>query len=622
AFGFDMRVRLVMREQATEAPYENPWNSDFVCDALGNACRELWAEGDLWRPIMVRTVRALTAPLTALHRELNAFLQDRDILPVLRVRTRSSSGGRKEPEQDGSALLGRLIEQFEAKAAAQPAKPAPAADDAPAADLANASPLDFGGASPLDFGGASPLDFGNAPAWRPPAQAAPPNARGPQPAQPWSALIEAVNLLQRGQPAAAAAPAPGAFGAAPPRDAAAPKIVPALKESLAGHAGSMHDRVLIEVVSALLDEVFDDRYLPAEIKTVFGRLQIAILKATLLDPSVLANPRHPVRQFFETLAAASVGLRSDDEYDVLFIELADHLATLIRDHFADDLTVFDTASGELDTFLDAERAAYNKKLAEALPLLLAQDEYTNAEREARAALAAHLGQRHVPPEVRAFLDHECVERLASAYVDNGAASESWSRQLQLVDDLLWSLAPEAGVAARKRFTQVVPQLVRNISSGWGFDAAAQARRGALLTRLYAIHTNAMKAAPEAVPDGSGAATIDAAAPVFDADAARSRGNDEDERVAALIRGDWCSFRAEAGGAPMLAKFAWRAPYDTCLLFTYRNGSTAVVHTPQSLSDAFASGWATVAVEAVPLFERAMARLMEDRVAGGAGVADE
>ncbi len=151
--------------------------------------------------------------------------------------------------------------------------------------------------------------------------------------------------------------------------------------------------MIIEVISALLDEVFDDRYLPAEIKTVFGRLQIAILKATLLDPSVLANPRHRVRQFFETLAAASVGLRPDDEYDVLFIELADHLATLIRDHLANDLSVFDTAREQLDTFLDAERAAYNKKLAEALPLLLAQDEYTNAERAARTALAAHLGER-------------------------------------------------------------------------------------------------------------------------------------------------------------------------------------------------------------------------------------
>ncbi len=93
AFGFDMRVRLVMREQPTEGPYENPWNSDFVCDALGSACRELWAKGDLWRPIMVRTVRALTVPLSALHRELNAFLQDRDILPVLRVRTRSTGAG-------------------------------------------------------------------------------------------------------------------------------------------------------------------------------------------------------------------------------------------------------------------------------------------------------------------------------------------------------------------------------------------------------------------------------------------------------------------------------------------------------------------------------------------------
>ena len=42
AFGFDLRVRLVMREQATEGAYENPWNSDYVCDALGNTCRALW----------------------------------------------------------------------------------------------------------------------------------------------------------------------------------------------------------------------------------------------------------------------------------------------------------------------------------------------------------------------------------------------------------------------------------------------------------------------------------------------------------------------------------------------------------------------------------------------------
>jgi hypothetical protein len=94
AFGFDLRVRLVMREKPAEGAYENPWNSDYVCDALGNTCRALWPEVTLWRPIMERMVRALTLPLTALHRELNALVADHDILPDLRVRTRTTSRGR------------------------------------------------------------------------------------------------------------------------------------------------------------------------------------------------------------------------------------------------------------------------------------------------------------------------------------------------------------------------------------------------------------------------------------------------------------------------------------------------------------------------------------------------
>src|SRR4029453_17634002 len=85
AFGFDLRMRLVMREKPAEGAYENPWNSDYVCGALGNTCRALWPQVALWRPIMERMVRALTVPLTALHRELNALVQDHDILPELRV---------------------------------------------------------------------------------------------------------------------------------------------------------------------------------------------------------------------------------------------------------------------------------------------------------------------------------------------------------------------------------------------------------------------------------------------------------------------------------------------------------------------------------------------------------
>jgi hypothetical protein len=86
----------------------------------------------------------------------------------------------------------------------------------------------------------------------------------------------------------------------------------------------------------------------------------------------------------------------------------------------------------------------------------------------------------------------------------------------------------------------------------------------------------------------------------------------DEQVQSLGRGDWCAFKSEGGGKTVLARLAWRAPQRRRLLFTHRDGSTAFVHTPESLAEAFRSGRATLAIEAVPLFERAMTRLVASR----------
>ena len=77
---------------------------------------------------------------------------------------------------------------------------------------------------------------------------------------------------------------------------------------------------------------------------------------------------------------------------------------------------------------------------------------------------------------------------------------------------------------------------------------------------------------------------------------------------ALVRGDWCSFKTD--GEPVLARLAWRAPQRKRLLFCHRDGSTAFVYSPESLAEAFRSGRAQLAVESVPLFDRAMGRLIE------------
>ena len=117
-FGFDLRARIVMREAASAAEFDNPFGAELVCDALGNTCRALWAANGLWRPIMERIVRVLTPAIVALHRDLNDLLQDRDILPVLRVRTRKHSGA--STAEDSGGLYRKVASSSRANRRARP----------------------------------------------------------------------------------------------------------------------------------------------------------------------------------------------------------------------------------------------------------------------------------------------------------------------------------------------------------------------------------------------------------------------------------------------------------------------------------------------------------------------
>src|SRR5947208_2113972 len=77
AFALDFRVRMVLREPPPPAgTFDNPWSYNYLCDALGIVCRELWPNDGLWRTIMQRVVVGITPHVAALHRELNVLLQD------------------------------------------------------------------------------------------------------------------------------------------------------------------------------------------------------------------------------------------------------------------------------------------------------------------------------------------------------------------------------------------------------------------------------------------------------------------------------------------------------------------------------------------------------------------
>ena len=588
AFALDFRVRMLLREPPVAAgTFDNPWSSDYICDAFGGTCRELWPRDGLWRPVMERLVRATTPQVAALHRELNVLLQDRDVLPTLRVRTHARGNGAPPPENlGGKALFDRLVQMIGPDAGTDSRKSIPA----PAAP------------APVEWG-----DSGPASVW-------PTNTRrsaaadwsAHQGALIWSALINTLNSLQHGRSLPPGLPELAGVDREAMREGTGNEVK-AIKTALAGSGGSPTDRVTMGVVAGVLDYVYEDPYLPDQIKAIIGRLQIPMLKAALLDHRVVSDPQHPARRFFDTLAHASIDLQPESEKGRALIELANRLAQDIRERFEDDLRIFDTAKAQLDSFLDTERAEVNQRLAEAVPPLIAQDERADARAEAQNALDARLAERAVPAEVRAFLDHECVERLATICLKSGPEGAAWESELSMIDELLWSIAPKTTTAARKKLATRLPQLLRSIDRDWSTEAEAQARRQALLSSLFELHLSSLRAASEAAPgDGSPArvATVTPAQPEPD---------EYDEQVMALVRGDWCEFKPE-DGEPVLARLAWRAPQRRRILFAHRDGSTAFVHTPESLAAAFRNGRVTVAIEAVPLFDRAMSQMVAQRSA--------
>jgi hypothetical protein len=590
AFALDLRVRMLLREAPTGVRFDNPWSADYIGDAFGNACRELWPQDGLWRPIMERLVRATTQQVAALHRELNVLLQDRDVLPTLRVRTRAR-GETQPPPRDlhGRALYDKLVEMLVPDAQATAGAGMPSASGPAAPRTLGALGGTGGAGADAGLGDGSLL----------------------QDAQISSTLVSVLNHLQRGPMVARLPPELASLDRDALREGSANQLR-ALKEAAADKGGSATDRVTIDIVAGVLDYVFDDPYLPNEIKTVFGRLQIPILKAALLDRRVLSDPKHPTRRFLDSLAQASVDLQPESAKGRALIELANGLALRIRDNFGDDLSIFETAKAELDAYLDVEEADVDRRLAEAV----AQDERSDARREARAALDARLAGRSVPPEVRDFLDHEFVQRLTMICLEEGRESPAWEGQLAIVDDLLWSVEPKTSAGARKRLVELVPSLLRNIDSDWSGEPGAQARREALLSCLFDLHVRSMKAVP-GVPDSVASAAAEALAmsaaiaPVT-ADAAPPEFDVYEAQVQSLVRGDWCAFKSEGEGKTVLARLAWRAPQRRRMLFSHRDGSTAFVHTPESLAEAFRSRRVKLAIEAVPLFERAMTRLVASR----------
>ena len=130
--------------------------------------------------------------------------------------------------------------------------------------------------------------------------------------------------------------------------------IPFIRAAIDDKVTSSTDKITMDVIGLLFDYIFRDPSIPEELRSLFTRLQVPILKTALLDRSFFSDRKHPARRLLDHLAGAAIGATGDAGYRAAFeLTAAGVIEEVCRD-FQVDVGVFDLADRKVQEFVDAE----------------------------------------------------------------------------------------------------------------------------------------------------------------------------------------------------------------------------------------------------------------------------
>lgn len=251
------------------------------------------------------------------------------------------------------------------------------------------------------------------------------------------------------------------------------------------------DDETIDVISMIFDYILDDRALPDFIKALIGRLQIPVLKVALIDREFFSRKSHPARQLLNALAQAGAGW--NDESDAAKDRLYACMESVVRriiEEFESDVGIFETLLTEFRAFLDEETQRFNAAQEKLLEASRQAEHEDRLRTRVHAELAMRMKDAELPEDVRAFLLGAWRQYLLTLAMEDG--EEAVRPGLQLVEDLLWSLAPKTTADERQRLTAMLPPMLTALQQGMARVECAQEAIERLIHALEGYHFASIK----------------------------------------------------------------------------------------------------------------------------------
>jgi hypothetical protein len=642
----DMRIGSLLPTATREI--DNPFGPAYLLDALGPTSRAVYPNPRVWRPLMERVLADITPAVNKIYISLNRLLADRGVLPDIKAALRARSEWRPADDRELLPTFTRMLSEMGkvptdivvppvSGQASDAVAPAPAGE-ASAIDPARfRGPMVAAGAglvSPEILAGLAALAAMGARAASARADAGSPaassdDASGDFPdLDPMMALGTSTPLFdtlghwQRlDLPAAVAQAIPQPAGGG---SAVVPlNLVPHIRAAVNDQVANPADRIAMDVIALLFDYIFRDPSIPDRQRRLFSRLQVPIVKAALLDRTFFSDRKHPARKLLDRLAEAAIGATADEAYGGAFETAAMRIVDDVCRDFEIDVAVFEHADTALSAFVDAERSEAAPALTANVATALASEEGDADRAHVRALLRDRLAGLDLPFDVRAFMETVWADYLTALRRDSGPGSEPWRDALAILDDLLWSIVIKERTAQKARLTKMVPGLVAGLRRGCAAVTASPERAKSFFDTLYSLHMAAIK--PVHAPAPGAASTI--ASPAVASSVATRQADQPHgpatppatlpspsvhDFVSEMAVGTWLAFGS--GDSAVNARLTWVSPLRSKYIFTSRSRTQAFVFSPEDLAWEVGTGRATLVVEPVPLFDRAVSAALDSLAA--------
>ncbi|MBA1443335.1 MAG: DUF1631 domain-containing protein [Chromatiales bacterium] len=262
-----------------------------------------------------------------------------------------------------------------------------------------------------------------------------------------------------------------------------------LEEGRTHRALGEADNDTIDVISMLFEFILDDHSLPDAMKALLSRLQIPMLKVAIIDKTFFSKKLHPARRLLNNLAQAAIGWNDDGDRSPggLFGTIESMVKRVLTD-FDDDPSIFTVLNDEFNEWWEREQRGAD--VAEQRT-----NQVTRGKEQLRAAKAAVTDelnkrlqfQKQLPEAVITLLRDGWKDVLLLNYLRQGPESEEWKESLEIVDKLLWSVAPKKEYAERQELLRNIPELLRNLRERLNAISFDQHKMARLFKELQNCH---------------------------------------------------------------------------------------------------------------------------------------